>query len=89
MMDLMKVLDNVIKTYVMNYLAAPVRWGQRVFGQTVPAKNDIRKGFLKDLTMLAEVAKLEKNQPVVDKIEQTMKANFADELQDLQDTLNG
>ena len=37
--------------------------------------------------MLAEVAKLEKNTAVTAKIEQTMKANFAEELSELQDAL--
>ena len=67
-MTLMKRFNALVNDYIVNYINAPVRFGQRVFGKMMPTKNDIRKGFLSDLKMLAEVAQLTGDKDVLDKI---------------------
>ncbi len=58
----------LVKNYVRNYINAPVRFGQRVFGKMLPTKMDVRKAFLSDLKMLAEVAQLTGDKEVLNKI---------------------
>ena len=87
MTNLMKRLDILITNYINTYINAPVKWGQRVFGQQCPTKTDVRRGFLKDLNMIAEVAQLTGDKAVVNKIKCVVEDNFEDEMKKLTTTL--
>jgi hypothetical protein len=80
----MKLFNTIVLNYVHAYLKAPVKWGQRVFGQQMPTKSDVRRAFLKDLTMLAETAQLMDDQKVLAKIKQYTEDNFDQEIKALQ-----
>jgi|6_EtaG_2_1085325.scaffolds.fasta_scaffold284133_2 hypothetical protein len=85
--NLMERLNVLVSRYINQYIAAPVKWGQRVFGQQMPTKTDVRRAFIKDLTMLAEVAKITGDTHVVKKISCVMEDNFEAELTNLKNTL--
>ena len=87
MTNLMKRLDILITNYINTYINAPVKWGQRVFGQQCPTKTDVRRGFLKDLNMIAEVAQLTGDKAVSNKIKCVVDDNFEDEMKKLTTTL--
>ena len=87
MTNLMKRLDILITNYINTYINAHVKWGQRVFGQQCPTKTDVRRGFLKDLNMIAEVAQLTGDKAVVNKIKCVVEDNFEDEMKKLTTTL--
>ena len=75
MTTLMKRVKARVSQYVTEYMAASSRWGKRVFGQLVPTKGDVRKDFIADMKMLAEVAALEKDQKVLDLIQGSIKSD--------------
>ena len=79
-MDLMKRLQLMIQSYITKYLAAPVKWGQRCFGVQLPTKSDVRRGFLQDLKMIAEIAQLEGNTAVLNKIKCVVDDNFEQDI---------
>ena len=87
-MSLMKRLNLLIERYMNQYIAAPVKWGEKVFGRSVPTKNDVRRGFLQDLKMIAEVAKLDNNTEVLNKINNTLDDNFSAEVSALKAVVN-
>ena len=84
---LMDKLNVLIDRYFNAYINAPVKWGQRVFGQQLPTKSDVRKGFLKDLNMIAELAQLTGDKEVINKIKCVVDDNFEAELKALKGTL--
>ena len=86
-MNLMKIQTFLITNYMKSYIAAPAKWGERVFGRKVPTKMDVRRAFLQDLKMIAEVAQLQGDKAVLNKINCCMEENFDAELKALKSTL--
>ena len=74
MTSLMTVVLKRVELYRKSFMAAPSKWGQRVFGQRIPTKSDIRKDFLADLRMLGEEAMFMKDAKVLELIQGVVKA---------------
>ena len=82
-MNLKLIFNTLVSKYVISYIKAPAKWGQRVFGQQMPTKTEVRRAFLKDLTMLAETAQLMGDNEVLSKIKGFVDDNFEAEIKSL------
>ena len=80
MTELMKKLQLLTDRYMTQYINAPSKWGKRVFGTQLPTKMDVRRGFLQDLKMIAEVAQLKQDKQVLNYINGFLDEDFSAEV---------